>query len=181
MADAQLEFSLGAAAPKFALPDTQGNTHELGAPSGHSATVIVWICNHCPYALAWHERLIEAARDYGERDVRFLAINSNYAVTHPADSLEAMQKRVAGEDWPHPYLHDESQEVARAWGAKTTPHVFVLDAELCLSYTGAPDADYNDPAEEAAWLREALDDLLDGREVKRAETEPVGCGIKWKD
>ena len=180
MTDAQSEFSLGAQAPEFTLPDTEGNHHELGAPSGHSATVVVWTCNHCPYALAWHDRLIGVARDYATREVRFLAINSNYAVSHPADSYEAMQERVAAEDWPHPYLHDQSQEVARAWGAQTTPHVFALDEEIRLRYHGAPDADYNDPALEAFWLREALDDILEGREVRRAQTEPVGCGVKWK-
>ena len=79
-----------------------------------------------------------------------------------------------------PYLHDESQEVARAFGARTTPDVFVLDGELRLRYRGAPDADYNDPAQDAAWLREALDDLLAGQQVRRPETEPVGCSVKWR-
>ncbi len=180
MADEQSGFSIGAPAPDFSLPDTEGETHALRDPSGSPATVVIWTCNHCPYALAWHGRLIDAARDYAARDVRFLAINSNYAVSHPADSFEAMRARVADEDWPHPYLHDESQEVARAWGAKTTPHVFVLDIEYRLRYSGAPDADYNDPAHEAAWLREALDDVLEGQEVRRAETDPVGCTVKWK-
>ena len=180
MANEQSKFTIGATAPAFALPDTDGEIHAVGEANRDPATVVVWTCNHCPYALAWHDRLIQAARDYADRGVRFLAVNSNYAVSHPADSYEAMRERVAAEDWPHPYLHDESQEVARAWGAQTTPHVFVLDAEARLRYHGAPDADYNDPALGAAWLREALDDILEGREVGRAQTEPVGCGVKWK-
>ena len=88
--------------------------------------------------------------------------------------------QVRSEDWPFPYLHDESQQAARDWSAQTTPHVYVLDADLRVRYEGAPDADHMDPSLDAAWLREALDQVLSGREVSRAETEPVGCSIKWK-
>jgi hypothetical protein len=142
--------------------------------------VVVFTCNHCPYALAWHDRIAEVARDYGDRGVRVLAINANDPVRYPRDSYDAMQKRVAAEDWPMPYLHDESQDVARAYGAKTTPDVFVLDSERRLRYRGAPDADYDDPSQQAAWLREALDAVLAGAEPARTETKPVGCSIKWK-
>lgn len=103
------------------------------------------------------------------------------AARYPDDSLEAMVERVEREGgWPHPYLHDESQEVARAWGAEKTPHLFVLDADGALRYTGAPDADYEDPAEGAAWVRDALDAVLEGRAPETAETAAVGCGVKWK-
>lgn len=173
-------FTIGAQAPGFELPDTEGATQALADASEAPATVVIWTCNHCPYALAWHDRLVQAARDYAERGVRFLAINSNDGERYPADSYEAMRERVADEDWPHPYLHDESQEVARAWGAKTTPDVFVLDSDHRLRYRGAPDADYNDPSLEAVWLREALDDVLGDVELRRAETEPVGCTVKWR-
>jgi hypothetical protein len=121
-----------------------------------------------------------AARDYQPRGVRFLAVNSNDSERYPRDSYEAMQQRLRDEEWAHPYLHDESQEVARAFGARTTPDVFVVDREGVLRYRGAPDADYSDPSHDAAWLREALDDLLAGAEVRRAETEPVGCSVKWR-
>ncbi len=91
-----------------------------------------------------------------------------------------MRERVEAEDWPFPYLHDESQEAARAYDAKVTPHVYVFDSDLRLAYEGAPDADHRDPSLDAAWLREALDPVLAGREPERAETEPVGCSIKWR-
>jgi hypothetical protein len=92
-----------------------------------------------------------------------------------------MRERVEREGgWPHPYLWDESQEVARAYGALKTPDLFVFDRDMSLRYRGAPDADYDDPDQNAIWLREALDAVLDGREPERPETEPVGCGIKWK-
>jgi peroxiredoxin len=173
-------FAIGEPAPGLELPDTEGATHSLPESSGAPATVVFWTCNHCPYALAWHDRLVDAARDYSDRGVRFYAVNSNDAERYPADSYDAMRQRVAAEEWPFPYLHDSSQEAARAWGARVTPDVFVLDSEHRLRYRGAPDPDYDDPSHEAAWLREALDSLLVGEEVGRAETEPVGCTVKWK-
>jgi peroxiredoxin len=172
-------FGLGDETPPLELPDTEGRRHSL-AGSDAPATVVIWTCNHCPYALAWHDRLVDVARDYAVRGVRFLAVNSNDAERYPADSYEAMRERVAAEEWPFPYLHDESQEVARKWGAERTPHLFVVDAEGRLRYEGAPDPDYGDPSHEAVWLREALDDLLAGDEVARPRTDPVGCTIKWK-
>jgi peroxiredoxin len=175
-----MAISIGERAPDFELEGTEGELHALGDGAA-PVTVVYWTCNHCPYALAWHERLVEAARDYSERGVRFLAINSNDAERYPADSFEAMRQRVDSEGgWPHPFLYDQSQEVARAWGAERTPDVFVLDSELRLRYRGAPDADYDDPAQGASWLREALDAVLAGREPERGETKPVGCTIKWR-
>jgi peroxiredoxin len=171
---------VGDAAPGLELPDTEGRVHTLPMAGEASATVVVWTCNHCPYALAWHDRLVQVARDYAARGVRFLAVNSNDAERYPRDSLEAMRERVGSEDWPFPYLHDESQQAARAWAAQVTPHVYVLDGDLRVRYEGAPDADHMDPEQNADWLRAALDDLLSGRQPRRAETEPVGCSIKWK-
>jgi peroxiredoxin len=170
--------SVGERAPGFALPDTDGVAHEPGeAP----ATVVVFTCNHCPYALAWHARLMAVARDYAGRGVRMLAINPNDAERYPRDSPEAMAARVgAGEFDGVPYLRDDSQEVAQSYGAQTTPDVFVLDAGGTLRYRGAPDADYDDPAQDAAFLREALDAVLADREPDPAETTPVGCSIKWR-
>jgi peroxiredoxin len=168
-----VSLGIGDRAPDFTLPDTSGEEHSLTGPA-----VVVFTCNHCPYALAWHDRIADAARDYP--NVRFLAVNPNDADRYPADSYEAMQKRVAEEDWPLPYLRDETQEAARTFGARTTPDVFVLDGEGTLRYRGAPDTDYSDPSQDAAWLRAALDDVLAGREVSRPETEPVGCSVKWK-
>jgi len=162
----------------FTLPDTDGTPtplHVDGAP----AAVVVFTCNHCPYALAWHERIQDVARDYADRGVRVLQINANDSVKYPRDSLEAMKARVDAGEFATPYLHDSSQEVARAWGAKTTPDVFVTDGSGIV-YRGAPDADHGDPSLNAQWLRAALDDVLAGRPVGNPETKPVGCSIKWK-
>jgi hypothetical protein len=166
--------------PPLELPDTEGVTHSLEASPPASATVVVWTCNHCPYALAWHERLLDVAADYADRGVRVLMVNSNDAERYPADSLAAMRDRAQGEAWPVPYLHDADQTSARAWGALTTPDVFVLDADLRLAYSGAPDADHQRPELRAGWLRGALDAVLAGREPEPGATEPVGCSIKWR-
>ena len=171
-------MNIGDPAPSFELPDVHGATHSRDP--GAAATVVVFTCNHCPYALAWHDRIADVARDYAGRGVQVLAVNPNDGERYPADSLEAMRERIASEDWPMPYLHDETQDVARAFDAKTTPDVFVLDRSGTLRYRGAVDADHRDPSLRAAWLREALDALLDGREIERAESNPVGCSIKWR-
>jgi peroxiredoxin len=173
-------LAIGDLAPPLELPDTAGDTHTLPLPGEAPATVVIWTCNHCPYAYAWHERLMDVARDYAERGVRCLAINSNDSERYVPDSLEAMRERVTAGEFACPYLHDESQDAARAWGPKTTPDLFVLDADLRLAYRGAPDADYDDQSQGAAWLRAALDALLAGGRPEPAETEPVGCSIKWK-
>jgi hypothetical protein len=162
----------------FTLPDTDGNPTPLHV-DGARAAVVVFTCNHCPYALAWHERLQAVARDYADRGVRFLQISSNDAARYPRDAPDAMRARVEAGEFATPYLYDETQEVARAWGAKTTPHVFVTDASGIV-YSGAPDSDYGDPNANAEWLRAALDDVLAGRPVAKPETKPVGCSIKWR-
>jgi AhpC/TSA family len=163
-------MNIGDQAPTFSLPDTDGKEH---GPDG--VTVVVFTCNHCPYALGWHDGLLQVARDYDQ--VTFLAVNPNDDERYPADSYEAMKERVQADGgWPHPYLRDQSQEVARAYDAKTTPDVFVLDADFRLRYRGAPDSDRRG----TAWLREALDAVLAGREPIRPETEPVGCSVKWR-
>jgi peroxiredoxin len=171
---------VGFTVPAFDLTDTEGGAHRLADRAGEPATVVVFTCNHCPYALAWHDRIAAVARDYAERGVKVLCIHSNDASRYPADSPEAMRARVEAERWPMPYLHDPTQEVARGYNARTTPDVFVLDGELRLRYRGAPDADHDQPALQAAWLRGALDALLAGEDPDPAETTPIGCSIKWK-
>ena len=174
-----MTIAIGDRAPDFELADTEGTRWSVDG-GAERTTVVVFTCNHCPYALAWHDRIAQVARDYADRGVRFLAINPNDADRYPRDSYEAMKQRVAAENWPMPYLRDETQEVARAYGAKVTPDVFVLDSGQHLRYRGAPDAAYDEPEQRAQWLRDALDAVLDDSAPARAETTPVGCSIKWK-
>src|SRR3954467_8832262 len=161
-------MQVGDAVVDFKLPDTEGNEH---GPEG--TTVVVFTCNHCPYALAWHERILDVARDYSDRGVRVLLVNPNDAERYPGDSYEAMKERVAADGgWSAPHPRDESQEVAREYGAQTTPDVFVLDSDLELRYRGAPDADHRDPSLNAEWLREALDAVLADPDPPPAATPP---------
>jgi peroxiredoxin len=173
-----MALALHDTAPDLSLPDTDGTPVPLG-PDGAPATVVVFTCNHCPYALAWHDRINDVARDFAGRGVRLLQVNANDASRYPRDSLDAMRARVERGEFAGPYLHDEAQEAARGFGALKTPDVFVLDSEGRLAYRGAPDADHGEPALAAAWLRDALEDVLAGRDVAEPETEPVGCSIKW--
>jgi peroxiredoxin len=174
-----MSLKLGDSAPPFVLPGTDGHQHAYGNED-ENATVVIFTCNHCPYALAWEERLLQAGRDYGHHGVRFLAINPNDVTIKPADSLEHMTTRHEENSWPFPYLRDESQDVARAYGALTTPDIYVFNADNELVYRGAPDGDYDDESQNAQWLRNALDAVIAGSAPQLAETESVGCSVKWK-
>jgi peroxiredoxin len=170
-----MSLSIGDPAPTFSLPAAAGGVDGLGE---RTPAVVVFTCNHCPYALAWHDRILDVARDV---DVPFLLVNPNDAERYPRDSFDAMQERVRQDGgWPAPYLRDEDQAVARAYGARTTPDVFVIARDGTLAYRGAPDADHRDPAQRARWLRDALDAVLAGRAPEPAQTEPVGCSVKWR-
>ena len=175
-----MSFELGDPVPAFRLTDTAGTAHTVPAADAPLATVLVVTCNHCPYVIAWNPRLRGVAEDYTPRGVRLLAINANDATRFPADSPDAMARFVNDQSWPIPYLHDETQDVARALDAQVTPHVFVLDAEQRLRYRGAPDAAHDDPAQNARYLRDALDAILDGGEPANADTRARGCSVKWK-
>jgi peroxiredoxin len=142
--------------------------------------VVLFTCNHCPYAQAWEDRLIRVARDYDDKGVGFVAISSNAPEQYPADSPEAMRQRADEKNFPFPYLFDGSQVVARAYGAERTPEVFVFDKEGQLRYHGAPDDNYEQAQMTTPYLRNALDAILAGDKVPVAETPPVGCTIKWK-
>jgi peroxiredoxin len=174
-----MSLNIGDTAPPFVLPATDGHQHAYGGED-ENATVVIFTCNHCPYALAWEERLLQAGRDYAHHGVRFLAINPNDVSVKPADSFEHMKERHEQNSWPFPYLRDDSQEVARAYGALTTPDIYVFNADNKLAYRGAPDGDYEDDSLNANWLREALDAVIAGKAPATAETESIGCSVKWK-
>ena len=171
----------GDAALAFELPGVDGNAYSLADISaGKKATVVVFTCNHCPYVLGWMDRLLSAARDYAGQSVAFAGINANDPNKYPVDDFEGMQKFAQEYDLPYPYLHDEAQEIATAYGAERTPEVFLFDADLKLCYHDAPDDNYDETQATVPYLRDALDAVLAGQEPPLAETAPVGCTIKWK-
>ena len=172
-------LGVGDPAPRFALPDPSGTVVRL-EPERHAATVVVFTANGCPFARGWHDRIQRVARDLAGRGVAVLQVVSNDEADHPEDSLDGMRARVAAGELAGPFLRDAEQSAARDYGTTATPEVFVIDPAGVVRYHGAPDADHDDPAQGAAWLREAVDDVLAGREVSRPATSPAGCSVKWR-
>ena len=177
-----MALSLGSSLIDFSLPATDGNTYTPHATlDGQKALAVVFTCNHCPYVLAWEDRMIAAANDYAAQGVRFLLIGANDAEKYPADSFEKMVEHAAEKSFPFPYLHDESQATARAYGAERTPEIFLFDANGVLAYHGAPDDNYEDPdSVTQTYLRDAIEAVLAGNTPAVASTPPKGCSIKWK-
>ncbi len=174
-------LQLGDKALDFELAGIDGNTHRLTDYAEHQAVAVIFTCNHCPYVLAWEDRLIQIQADFAERGVRFVAICANDSDKYPTDSFPAMKQHAAEKGFNFPYLHDETQAVARAYGAERTPEIFVFDHAQTLRYHGAPDDNYDDPsAVTAQYLRDALTAILSGSDPAPAMTPPVGCTIKWK-
>jgi peroxiredoxin len=167
-------------APAFDLPGVDGRNHSLAEYADAPVLVLVQSCNHCPYVLAWEERINELQRQYGERGVRIVAISSNDADAYPADSFEAMVEHAREAAYVIDYLYDESQIVARALGAERTPEAFVFDADRALVYHGAVDDNRDEADVTAHYLRDAIEAALAGETPPVADTPPVGCTVKWR-
>ena len=167
-------------APDFSLPGVDGKTHHLKSFAEKPVLVVLFSCNHCPYVQAYEDRLIEIQRDYGDRGVQLVAINSNDDVNYPEDSFENMVKRAKAKGYNFPYLRDASQQAARAYGATHTPHLFVFDRHRRLRYTGKIDDNWQSPgAVRRRYLREALEAILRNSEPAEPVTHAIGCTIKW--
>jgi peroxiredoxin len=174
-----MSLTIGAAAIPFDLPGVDGRQHGLAQFADKPVLVVVFTCNHCPYAQAWEGRLIQLQRDYAERGVAFVAINANDPVKYPGDNFEAMQERARTYEYPYPYLQDQPQTTARAYGAERTPEVFVFDAARRLVYHGAPDDNREADQVGQHYLRDAIEAALASQPAPVAETPAVGCTIKW--
>ena len=171
----------GDKAVPFELPGVDDRRHGLADYADNEAVAMVFTCNHCPYARAWEDRLIEIQADFAGRGVQLVAISANDAEKYPDDSFPKMKERSEEKGFNFPYLYDESQEVARAYGAARTPEVFLFDKGGTLRYHGTVDDDYDDPAAvRSHYLIDALEAVLKGSEPATKETAPVGCTIKWK-
>ena len=169
-------------APEFHLPATDGMTYSLTDLRGKNGTMIVFICNHCPYVLAILDRLKRDAADLQKIGVAFVAICSNDAVSHPADSLPKMIEMAEKENLTFPYLRDEDQSVARAYGAVCTPDFFGFNADNALQYRGRLDASGRTPAPDGA-VREMYEAMKLVAKTGRGpadQTASMGCAIKWK-
>ncbi|MGH7100736.1 MAG: thioredoxin family protein [Stellaceae bacterium] len=175
-------LTLDTAADDFRLPGTDGRTYTLHDIAGDKGTVIVFICNHCPYVKAVIDRLVADARTLMAEDIGFAAICSNDAGAYPADSFEAMQRFARAHAFPFPYLHDEDQSVARAYGAVCTPEFFGYDAHRRLKYRGRLDEGRTSPPPAGARreLLEAMRAIAATGEAPPGQVPSIGCSIKWK-
>jgi peroxiredoxin len=177
------EFSLhpGDAAPDFALPGVDGATHRLSEFAGKPLFLAVFWCNHCPYVQAWESRMIEIGRTYGPKGVGIVLINSNDDRAYPDDRFDSMVHRAEEKRYPFPYLRDESQEVAHAYGALVTPHPMLFDRERRLLFQGRIDDDHQHlDRVKHHYLARALDQALRGESVNPAELPVAGCSVKWR-
>lgn len=174
---------LGTTAPDFTLPDTVSGdpVHAHDVIQGR-ISVIMFICNHCPYVIHVNPEITRLARTYQEKGVAFLAISSNDVVNYPQDGPDQMAELARQEGYTFPYLYDESQEVARAYDAACTPDFYVFDQDMKLAYRGRLDASrpQNDQPLTGVDLRTALDALLAGQPVTDRQYPSAGCNIKWK-
>ena len=177
-----LPLQLGTPAANFSLPGTDGQTHSLSNYSDAKILGIIFICNHCPYVHAVLSRLIAIQSDYADKGVQLVGINANDGSQYPDDNFSNMQKAVEEQGINFPYLHDESQEVARAYQAQCTPDLFIFDANRQLAYHGRIDDNWQEPDQVTRHeLREALDTILAGESIPEDDQKPsIGCSIKWK-
>ena len=182
MAVGATDIVLGVPAPDFSLPATDGRNYALNDIAGQKATVIVFICNHCPYVKAVIDRLVADARLLQREGVGFAAISSNDATSYPEDSFSNMRDFAKRRDFPFPYLYDETQSVARAYGAVCTPDFFGYDRQLKLKYRGRLDEGRTSPPPPNARreLLEAMRAIAAGGEAPVGQIPSIGCSIKWK-
>lgn len=172
---------IGTPAPPFSLPGVDGKTWSLGSFSDAEILVVVFTCNHCPYAKASEDRLIEIQDDYRDQGVRLVAINPNDDRKYPDDSFASMKERAADKGFNFPYLRDEGQEVARAYDAACTPDIFVFGRDRQLIYNGRIDDNWQHPEQvKRRDLRAVLDAALKGKTVGFEHVPSMGCSIKWK-
>ena len=175
---------LGTVAPDFTLPDTvSGRDYSLQQLKGERATIVMFICNHCPYVLHVKQQLIAIAQQYATLGVATIAISSNDIENYPQDAPDKMKALMT--DWGNPfaaYLYDESQAIAKAYRAACTPDIYLFDADLRCVYRGRLDGSTpkNDLPVSGEDLRNALDNLLAGQPIRAEQIPSIGCNIKWK-
>jgi len=177
----ETSLKIGSKAPNFKLPGTDGKEYDLNSFSDKKALVVIFSCNHCPYVQAYEERIKAIQNDYSNKGVSVIAINSNEDRGYPEDSFENMKIRARERKFNFPYLRDEVQAVAKAYGASHTPEIFLFDGNRKLVYQGKIDDNWQYPDKvKNKYLRNAIDELLAGKEISVPETYSIGCTIKWK-
>jgi len=180
MACAQEQLAVGAKAPAFSLVNAVDGETVVMKPNDGRVKVVVFTCNQCPFAKAFEPRIIELANKFAQQGVKFYAVNPNDDAKFAEETLANMKARAEEKEYRFPYLKDGDSSIAKAYGARVTPHVFVVDGDGIVRYRGYVD-DSAKPAErKTTGLSDALGALLNGRDVMTADTRAFGCTIKWK-
>ena len=178
-------YQVGDKAQSFALKNIDDKTYSLADQKSAKGFIVVFTCNHCPYAVKYEDRIIALNNKYAKLGYPVVAVNPNDAVAYPDDNFENMKKRAKSKSFTFPYLVDDSQNIAKAYGASKTPHVFVLqkvNSDLIVKYIGAIDDNTDDAsAVKVKYVEQAVDELLAGKPVAVTSTKAIGCGIKWKN
>ncbi len=175
------EIPLGTPAPDFNLPSVEGKKVALSDFASAKALLVMFICNHCPYVVAVEDRILQLQRDYGPRGVQLVGICSNDPTDYPDDSPPRLLERWRKKEYGFPYLVDESQEVAKAYGAVCTPDLYLFDGKRGLYYHGRIDDNWQEPQKvQRRELAEAIEGLLAGKPAPEKQTPSMGCSIKWK-
>jgi thiol-disulfide isomerase/thioredoxin len=175
------KLNLGNVLPNFSLPGVDGFFFSTKSISGEKIVLIIFSCNHCPYVQAYEERIIQLQKDYSDKGLVIVAINSNDEVKYPEDSLVNMQLRAKEKSFNFLYLRDETQEIAKLFGAASTPEIFLFNKEKILAYIGKIDDNWSQPERvKQKYLNNAIEEILNGNEVSVPETFAIGCSIKWK-
>jgi peroxiredoxin len=176
-------YSIGDVVDNFDLPNTNDQQSSLTNGECEKGAIVIFTCNHCPYSVAYEDRIIALDKKYRSKGLPVIAINPNDVNREPDDSFEAMKQRAEEKGFPFDYAYDESQEVARAFGASRTPHVFLLEkvgAQFIVRYIGAIDDNTRFPDEvKTKYVEDAADALLKGKKIKTTQTKAIGCSIKW--
>lgn len=171
---------IGSVSPLFELKGVDGKVYSLEKLNSKKGVVIIFACNHCPYVQAYEKRILNIQKDY-ENYLNVIAINSNSDDNYPEDSFEKMIERSNEQGFNYYYLRDEDQSVAKAFGATHTPEIFLFDKDLKLNYHGKIDDNWQEPENvRTDYLRDAIDEMLSGKEISIPETFSIGCTIKWK-
>ncbi|WP_026167188.1 thioredoxin family protein [Balneola vulgaris] len=175
-------LELGSKAPAFELIDTNQELRSLADLAGDEGTLVMFICNHCPYVKHLNSKFVELANEYQKKGINWIAISSNDVENYPQDSPELMKKLAEEEGFPFPYLYDENQEVAKAYKAACTPDLFLFDKSLKLYYRGQFDSSRpgNDIPVTGNDLEKAMQNLLESKPAPEPQIPSIGCNIKWK-
>ena len=174
------ELAIGSAAPRFTLVNAVDGRKVPFTPGGGRISVLIFFSNQCPYARAFEDRIVSLGKTFEKRGVSFILINSNDVATHPEESLMLMRSRAQSKDYPFLYLKDPHSSVAKMFGARVTPHVFVIDGSGKIRYRGYVDDSAKLNERQHTGLSDAVNALLEKKPVKVAETKAFGCTIKWK-